>query len=195
MVRDNALVAAKLRRWETYLNDYRLPEWEEIPNFGLYMEQLTDLLSQYLDYLPPELKEKDGITAATINNYVRLKIMPSPQKRRYYREHIAFLIMILTLKQSLPIGLITKMLPADMTEEQTIAAYRAFLRQQQSMKQYFCEQVRLGAAPILFGDPVEGIGVEYSEELIMQSAIIGGLACLLAEKLLLLEPPEEQDKA
>ena len=57
MAYDNALVAGKLRRWEKYLNDYRLPAWNEIPDFGLYMEQVTVLLKQYLDYLPPELKE------------------------------------------------------------------------------------------------------------------------------------------
>ena len=54
---DEALIAGKLRRWEKYLDNYRLPEWEEIPDFGLYMEQVIVLLKQYLDYMPPELKE------------------------------------------------------------------------------------------------------------------------------------------
>ena len=100
MAYDNALVAGKLRRWERYLDNFRLPQWEEIPDFGLYMEQVITLLREYLDYLPPELKEEQFITAATINNYVRTKVMPEPVKRRYYRVHIAYLIIILTLKQS-----------------------------------------------------------------------------------------------
>ena len=75
MAYDNALVAGKLRRWEKYLDDFRLPRWEEIPNLGLYMEQVTVLLREYLDYLPPELKDEQFITAATINNYVRIKVM------------------------------------------------------------------------------------------------------------------------
>ncbi len=108
MAYDNALVAGKLRRWEKYLDDFRLPRWEEIPNLGLYMEQVTVLLREYLDYLPPELKDEQFITAATINNYVRIKVMPEPVKRRYYRVHIAYLIIILTLKQSLSIALIQK---------------------------------------------------------------------------------------
>ena len=83
------LVAGKLRRWERYLHNFRLPEWKDIPDFGLYMNQLIDLLKKYLDYLPPELKEEQFITAATINNYVRTKVMPEPVKKRYYREHIA----------------------------------------------------------------------------------------------------------
>ena len=54
---DKQLVAGKLRRWERYLNRFRLPAWEEIPDIGLYMEQVVTLLREYLDYLPPELKE------------------------------------------------------------------------------------------------------------------------------------------
>ena len=65
MAYDSDLVAGKLRRWETYLDHFRLPPWEEIPDLGLYMEQVIDLLRQYLDYLPPELKEEQQfITAA-----------------------------------------------------------------------------------------------------------------------------------
>ena len=59
---DNRLTAAKLRRWETYLHDYRLPSWEDIPDLGLYMEQVLALLRQYLDYLPPELKDEPPST-------------------------------------------------------------------------------------------------------------------------------------
>ena len=46
MAYDKALVAGKLRRWEKYLQNYRLPDWDEIPNFGLYMEQVTALLQE-----------------------------------------------------------------------------------------------------------------------------------------------------
>ena len=64
-----------------YLERYRLPAWEEIPDFGLYMEQVVHLLKQYLSYLPPELKQSQTITAAAINNYVRTKMLPEPRKR------------------------------------------------------------------------------------------------------------------
>ena len=61
---DKALIAGKLRRWEKYLERFRLPAWDDIPDFGLYMEQTVQLLKQYLDYMPPELKEEQIITAA-----------------------------------------------------------------------------------------------------------------------------------
>ena len=56
--------------------------WEMIPDFGLYMDQVVTLLSGYLDYMPPELKEEQVIAPAAINNYVRKKIMPEPVKKR-----------------------------------------------------------------------------------------------------------------
>ena len=49
-----ALIAGKLRRWEKHLMRFRLPEWDEIPDFGLYMEQTVDLLRKYLDYRSEE---------------------------------------------------------------------------------------------------------------------------------------------
>ena len=104
MTYEKALIAAKLRRWEKYLLNYRLPAWEEIHDIGLYMDQVVTLLKQYLDYLPPELKEEQVITPAAINNYVRKKIMPEPVKKKYYRTHIAYLIMICTLKQCMSIA-------------------------------------------------------------------------------------------
>ena len=46
---DKELIAGKLRRWEKYLGSYRLPDWEELPDIGLYMEQVVTLLKGYLN--------------------------------------------------------------------------------------------------------------------------------------------------
>ena len=184
----NELVAGKLRRWEKYLNNFHLPDWEEIPDFGLYMNQLTDLLRRYLDYLPPELKEEQFITAATINNYVRTKVMPEPVKKRYYREHIAYLLIILSLKQSLSLSMITHLIPMGMSKEELCEAYSVFARRHGIAAKFFADQVREMAGPILMHTE-EGseLATERTEDLIEMSAVIGGFARLLAEKLLLLE--------
>ena len=187
MAYDNALVAGKLRRWEKYLDDFRLPLWEQIPDIGLYMEQVILLLRKYLDYLPPELKEEQFITAATINNYVRMKVMPEPVKRRYYRIHIAYLIIILTLKHSLSIALIQKIIPMGLPEEEVEEIYNAYAQRHQQAAQYFMEQVRLAAGPILHHEEKGAVSVEKTEDLITLSAIMGGFTRLMAEKLLLLE--------
>ena len=183
---DKALVAAKLRRWETYLNNYRLPTWEQIPDLGLYMEQVIVLLRQYLDYLPPELKDEEFITSAAINNYVRTKVMPEPVKKRYYRVHIAYLLVICTLKQGLPIALIQKLLPVGLSEGELREFYDRYAARHASSAAYFVEQVRGVAGPILDHAETLPFSTARTEELIVSSAIIGGFSRLLAEKLMLL---------
>ena len=146
---DNDLVAAKLRRWDRYLNRYRLPAWEEIPDIGLYMEQVVTLLRGYLDYLPPELKEEEAVTAAAINNYVRTRAMPGPIKKRYYRVHLAYLIMICTLKQGLSISLVQRLIPSDLTEEELQPFYTEYVERHSLAACYFTQEVRAACATIL----------------------------------------------
>ena len=185
---DNDLVAGKLRRWEKYLNEYRLPEWDAIPDFGLYMEQVLALLTDYLDYLPPEIKEERFITAATINNYVRNKFMPEPRKKKYYRVHIVYLIMICTLKQSLSIGTLQKMIPVGISEAEVKEIYDAYALRHRVAAEYFVRQVRMLAAPLLgHDDRAIPESVHSTEDMISLSAFLSGLCGLLAEKLLLLD--------
>ena len=191
---DKDLIAGKLRRWEKYMDEYRLPNWDDIPNFGLYMEQVVVLLSEYLDYLPPELKKEQFITAATINNYVRKEIMPEPVKKRYYRLHIAYLIIICTLKQSLSIQTITTIIAMGLTEEELKALYNNFAERQRLTAAYFVEQVREAAGPILDHDgPASPIAAKDTPDLIISSAIVSSFTKLLAEKLLLLNGKTLED--
>ena len=180
------LIAGKLRRWERYLAEYRLPAWDDIPEMGLYMEQVIQYLKKHLDYLPPELKEEQFITAATINNYVRKKVMPEPVKKKYYRLHLAYLIMICTLKHSLSIPTLQTVIPADLSEEEMRKTYESYVARQQVTSRYFIEQVRVGAAKILDME-ADALAAGDTEELITSMAIVSGLSRLLAEKLLLLE--------
>ncbi|MBR4232465.1 MAG: DUF1836 domain-containing protein [Oscillospiraceae bacterium] len=184
---DKRLIAGKLRRWEKYLDDYRLPLWSDIPDIGLYMEQVIMLLKQYLDYLPPELKDAQFITAATINNYVRKKIMPEPVKKKYYRTHIAYLIMICSLKHCLSIPTMQTMIPMGLTDEQLEETYNAYAYRHQLACRYFSQEVRAAAGGILDHEPESELSSGDTSDLIYWSAVVGGFARLLAEKLLLLE--------
>lgn len=190
---DNTLIAGKLRRWEKYLNNYRLPEWDTIPNIGLYMEQVIALLKEYLDYLPPELKEQQFITAATINNYVRKKIVPMPVKKKYYRTHIAYLIIICSLKQSLSIPTLQTMIPVDLSEDELRDFYASYSHRHSLASKYFVDQVKITASGILDYDSDSEMATGRTEELITSSAIVCGFARLLAEKLLLLNGVRAED--
>ena len=184
---DKDLVAGKLRRWEKYLEDFNLPSWNDIPDIGLYMEQVIILLKEYLDYLPPELKDEQIITAATINNYVRTKIMPEPVKKRYYRQHIAYLVMICTMKQILPIAVISRIIPMNIPEESVRDIYDRYSDMHKKTIRYFLRQIRLIAGPILDHKEIIEESATDTADLVTMCTISAGFSKLLAEKLLLLD--------
>jgi len=71
----------------------RLPRWEDLPDIDLYMDQVIRLTEKHLATL--EIKP---VTAAMINNYVKLKLLPPPQNKKYTRMHVAFIFSIAILK-------------------------------------------------------------------------------------------------
>ncbi|MEG1999973.1 MAG: DUF1836 domain-containing protein [Evtepia sp.] len=179
MCYDQKLVLHKLLRWENYLNHFSLPDWKEIPNIGLYMDQLIALLRQYLDFISEQ--HDKPITPNTINNYVRLRVMPAPENRKYYRVHIAYLLMIFTLKQSIPIQSIQKMIAVDLTEEETRTLYVAHSATVSEVTHFFTRQSRIAAQDVLKPDKLDDTAVE---RLVTQAVLVAGFARLMAEKLI-----------
>ena len=184
---DSRLVAGKLRRWSHYLQHYRLPTWEQIPTLGLYMDQVLTLLSRYLPFLPRKEKEEQIITTSAINNYVRMKLMPAPEKKKYNRIHIAYLIMICTLKHCLSIPTLQTMLPRGMTEAEVEHTYTAYVNRHRIASDFYVRQVREAAAGILDQQSYSELATDDTTDLIVSAAVISGFSRLLAEKLLLLD--------
>ncbi len=187
---DKELIAHKLRRWENYLINYKLPAWKELPDIGLYMDQVIALLGQYLDFIPVEDQKDKPVTPTTINNYVRLKVMPAPEKRKYYRIHIAYLIMIFTLKQGTSISGIQQILPADAPEEEVKEFYSNYIARLQDISRFYTAQTR-SAAQDLLEQPTEAKEGSI-EHFIIQSILMSGFSRILADKLLRLRDADTQ---
>ena len=186
---DKELIAHKLIRWEHYLNNYKLPAWKELPDIGLYMDQVIALLGQYLDFIPMEDSKDKPVTPTTINNYVRLKVMPAPEKRKYYRVHIAFLIMIFTLKQGISINGLQQLLPSTADEEEIKNFYTSYVERLQEVGNFYTAQTRAAVQDIL--DPqVTDEGVV--ENVIIQSILQSGFSRIMAEKLLPLQDADPE---
>lgn len=83
---------------------HKLPYWDELPEIDLYMDQVIVLMEKYLSWYIEENQETKIITPSMINNYVKLGIMPAPIKKKYSRIHIAYLIIICSLKSVIPIS-------------------------------------------------------------------------------------------
>lgn len=188
MAYSQALIAAKLRRWEKYLMDFNLPSWDELPAFELYIDQVVALVGQYLNFLPADEHGNPAITASTVNNYVRLRLMPPPQKKRYGRLHVVYLIMICTLKQSMSMAHMQKLIPAGLPEDAVRALYGRYAATHKRMCRYFVCQVRENAQDILHSDSEEPALVD---DLLFGTAIVAGFSRLLTEKILRLPTLEE----
>lgn len=96
------VIQDELEAWSTNLCETHLPRWEELPDFDIYMDQLITLVERYLFFV--KTNDETIITAAMVNNYVKLKLIPKPEKKRYNKIHLAYLIAITLLKQVLSIS-------------------------------------------------------------------------------------------
>ena len=184
MAYDVKLIGAKLRRWENYLKEFRLPQWDELPDMDLYMDQVVMLLQRYLNFLPEDEHGNAAITASIINNYVRLKIMPPPVKKKYTRVHMAYLIMVCSLKQSVNIPYIQKMLPLGLPEGEVRRIYEAYVRTHHDVCLAFIQLVRSGADVVLHSPDAQS---EDVERVVYSAAIVSGFSKLLTEKMVHLE--------
>ena len=150
------------------------------------------LLEQYLTFIPTPAGSKEKfVTSSTINNYVRLKIMPAPVKRKYHRIHIAYLIMILTMKQSLSISDVQKILPQDGGETNVRAVYEDYSLKFRRVGLFFNQQVQSGAEGIRAA--TEQSCDNAVELLVIESALIAGFSKILAEKLIRLCGADTED--
>lgn len=103
---------------------YALPRWEDLPNLELYMDQVLTLSDRVLG--PLNVKP---ITAAMINNYVKLKLIPPPQHKRYTRKHVAFILAIAILKDVFEIAQIRDGILLETSAMELKEAYNRFVNE------------------------------------------------------------------
>lgn len=185
---DKQQVAEKLNRWERFLDSYRLPEWDELPKIDFYLDQVIALVNQYLGFFVYDPEEEKLLTPSMVNNYVKLRLIPAPVRKKYGRRHIALLLMICTLKQSVSMAAMSEMLPPD-DEELIHQEYVRFIASYQRISRYVVQQAKASAEPIY--DESSNTGNEVSD-LVVGSAIAASFARLLAGKLIALHLPDEQ---
>ncbi len=165
----------------TALRQFQLPTWEDFPDIELYMDQMIVLLNRYLGNLGTEGKQ---VTASMINNYVKMRIMPAPVKKRYGRSHLAYLVVICLLKDALGTAVIQKVFPPGMEGELLQARYDRFVTNQRKACQYVAETIDNVAIPLLQEQEAERI-----QDLVMQVGITASLTKHLTEHFVL--QPEE----
>lgn len=134
------------------IRDLRLPRYAEIPSVGLYLEQVTKYIS---DYLKPLAGVE--ITSSMISNYIKKKIVSNPVKKQYTQEQIAYLIFIAVVKTVVTIDDIKLMCSVQRNTYPIQIAYDYFCTELENMLQF------------VFGlkTELDTVGVEASEEKVM----------------------------
>lgn len=81
--------------------DYIKPE--EVPNIDLYMDQVTTFMDEHLKF-SKRYQEDKLLTKTMINNYTKNNLLPSPNKKKYSKEHMLLLVFIYYFKSFLSIS-------------------------------------------------------------------------------------------
>ncbi|MBQ6695755.1 MAG: DUF1836 domain-containing protein [Lachnospiraceae bacterium] len=113
------------------IKDFKLPEYEAIPNVGLYLEQVTKYIAEYLEPL-----ESINITGSMIGNYVKKGLIDNPIKKQYYREQIAYLIFIAVAKSVLSLEDIQLLIEMKMKKYDSRTAYSYFCLELENVLHY-----------------------------------------------------------
>lgn len=132
--------------------DFRLPRYEEIPDVGLYLEQVTKYVGDCLAPLT-----KTAVTGSMISNYVKRGLIANPVKKQYDRDQIAYLIFISVTKIVLSMDDIRLMVSVQKQTYSPMVAYN-----------YFCHEFE-NVLDYVFGkkDTVELVGTDNTDEKIM----------------------------
>lgn len=121
MQKETEFVFGEIARFSTV-------QWEQIPDLGLYMDQVITFITRLYEPLYGETT-KGYLSAPMINNYVKNKLIPRPTGKKYSRLQIAMLIMIVALKRVCTMEDIRAMLTVD-DEDGVRPLYEQFCQRQ-----------------------------------------------------------------
>jgi len=103
------------------IQGFRLPTYQEIPDTGLYLDQIVQYINGYIGDLPGM-----EVTASMISNYVKKGMISRSTKKLYYREQIAYLIFIAVAKTVLSMDDICLLFEMQKVTYQSERAYNYF---------------------------------------------------------------------
>ena len=172
-----------IQKWCQALASYHLPRWDELPDMELYMDQVVTLIEKHIRFLANN--DDKLITSAMINNYVKLGLMPKPEKKRYERTHLAYLIVITLLKQILTI---TEVKDGILLQSRICGTRGAY--------DLFCQELehalrRIASTAQLIQDPAILVDDDLSPENLAVKMVSNAYAYkLLTEKILSLRQQE-----
>jgi hypothetical protein len=112
----------RLKEFKNSLEIERPVQWNDLPDIGLYKDQVVTYLKRQLI----NLDQEGQLTPAMISNYIKDKLLPKADGKKYNKEHIAILTEISLLKQVLQVKDISFLLPSKAEQEDKKKFYTWF---------------------------------------------------------------------
>jgi len=173
-------------------------DWEQLPDIGLYMDQVVTYLERQLDVFRKP-GEDHLVTPSMVNNYAKAKIVPRAEGKKYGQEHIALLLSVFTLKRVLSVQDMGALFEGLKDAADTREFYGHFRRAMEYSARDTAAEVKAG----LLEPPEDGEGGESLpalrrldekalRNLALRLAVEASLRSFAAEKLLSLADGERQ---
>lgn len=178
----------ELETWGKEKVAYQFPRWNQIPDIELYMDQVIALLEKHFYQFPGDSAGK-LISPSMINNYVKQGIIPPTLKKRYSRTHIAYLMMLCTLKPVLPLSVVQGIIEFQLQTHTLAEVYDHFVVEQEQASMYTMEQAK--AESKLLGQTTN-TEQEMLSNLSLKMAVLANSSKILAEKIIEMERAEGQ---
>ena len=111
-----------------------MPRYDQIPTVGLYLEQTSKFLCEYLAPI-----QEGCITSSMISNYVKMRLISSPVKKQYGRDQSAYLIFIAISKSVLSLDALAAFLKIQQQTYPLERAYDYFVREFENLLMFTFE--------------------------------------------------------
>ena len=172
-----------LQQWTQQVRHYHIPRYEELPAIELYMDQVVAVIDDYLRIFLRDAKDR-RLTPAMINNYVKLRILPPPVKKRYNRTHLCHLIIICLLKQVLAISEIRDLLASQLEVHDMQTVYDDFCSMQEQSLVITLDNVDL---------PGDDSAPSFSYAT-LRVAVHANVNKMIAEKMIDIQSPPSEER-
>lgn len=103
-------------------DELKCPEYNSFPDIELYMDQVLDFLLRSRT----SLRDDERLSSAMVNNYIKADILPRARGKKYSREHLVHLVVILRLKQVLSVRDTGALIKATKENKSDEAFYESF---------------------------------------------------------------------
>lgn len=163
-----------IKSYRAIYENLHIPRYHELPEIELYSDQIIYCINKQLANILQE--EGPALTTAMINNYVKQGLICPTKKKRYTKDHLAYLLLVCIFKQVYSMNEILEMIRIQEKLFDVETAYNYFCTElENAIKSIFNEEREL------FEDTTR---TNKEERLLVRSTVLAYAHILYVKKYL-----------